>query len=318
MGLEEFGTEADVDSKTIERPCKEVPPCASGCEDRSDSSKLTQFASVGHDEYMAVGSTRLTLPPGVYRQYLTQKNDAIFLAVDLKVDQLIELPDSLHKSVLDEISDFWTRGDKFKDYGFLHRRGYLLYGPQGGGKTCIVQQVIHKIVSGGDVVMLGQHPETLIRALFQLRQVEPNRRIVCVFEDIDAIVKDFGEDRLLALLDGENQIDKVLNVATTNYPERLDPRIVSRPRRFDRVIKVGMPSESVRKEYLKNKLHINGDDLNEWVVKSDGLSFAALAEMVISVKCLGNDLDATVKILRDMAKSKISSADYVEPIGIRR
>ncbi len=42
--------------------------------------------------------------------------------------------------------------------------------------------------------------------------------MVCIFEDIDAIVQEHGEDELLALLDGEARIDYVLNVATTNYP----------------------------------------------------------------------------------------------------
>jgi ATP-dependent 26S proteasome regulatory subunit len=55
----------------------------------------------------------------------------------------------------------------------------------------------------------------------------------------------------LSVLDGENQVDKVLNIATTNYPEKLDRRLVGRPRRFDRLIYIDMPNHVVRREYFK-------------------------------------------------------------------
>ena len=37
-------------------------------------------------------------------------------------------------------------GDTFQRYGYLHRRGYLLYGPQGSGKSSVVHQVVHRIM----------------------------------------------------------------------------------------------------------------------------------------------------------------------------
>lgn len=282
------------------------------------NAALTQWTVFGPNEYLPVAQTRTSLPAGVYNAVPTQSG-IIFRQIDVKVDDLMEIPDSLHESVLKEIDDFWTRGSKFKEFGFLHRRGYLLYGPQGSGKTAIVQQVIARIVKSGDVVMLCDHPGTLTEGLVLFRQVEPKRRIVCVFEDIDSIVSDHGEDRLLALLDGENQVDQVLNIATTNYPERLNKRLIARPRRFDRVIKVGMPNANVRRVYLQAKIgkSITLDELELWIKQTDGLSFAAMAELVISVFCLGNKFEDTVKILRAM-NGKASSAEFDErKIGMR-
>jgi SpoVK/Ycf46/Vps4 family AAA+-type ATPase len=133
----------------------------------------------------------------------------------------------------------------------------LLHGPAGSGKTCLVQQIIADIVkSDGLVFQCTNHPAVFNDGLSQFRKVEPNRPIVCLFEDIDAIVEEHGEDEILTLLDGENQIDKVLNIATTNYPEKLDKRLVARPRRFDRVLEIGMPTAEVRKMYFQKKIYL--------------------------------------------------------------
>jgi SpoVK/Ycf46/Vps4 family AAA+-type ATPase len=84
--------------------------------------------------------------------------------------------------------------------------------------------------------------------------IEKHRPIVVMIEDIDAIVDKKGESAMLALLDGELQIDNVVFVATTNYPERLDKRLVNRPSRFDEIIKIGMPSAAARAQYIINKV----------------------------------------------------------------
>ena len=114
------------------------------------------------------------------------------------------------------------------------------------------------------------------------RKIEPDRPVVCLFEDIDAIIETHGDSELLQWLDGSHQINKVINIATTNYPERLDRRIVSRPRRFDRIIKIESPTAAIRETYLSRKLPdlaANGQ-LAHWVTMTEGLSFAALAELL--------------------------------------
>src|SRR5438128_2696328 len=101
----------------------------------------------------------------------------------------------------------------------------------------------------------------------------------CVFEDIDAIIKTHQESELLQWLDGAQQINTVVNLATTNYPEQLDRRILCRPRRFDRVIKIDGASDDVRRQYLAKKLPgLRPDELADWIEKTEDLSFAGLSE----------------------------------------
>ena len=276
-----------------------------------NSISLVQWAVCGPNTYKPVSVTFPKLQSGVYSIAVSQYHGIIYQRKHVCVDDLLRFPDSVSDKILAEIATFWGKGKKFQEHGFLHRRGYLLHGPAGSGKTCLVQQIIADIVNAdGLVFQCTNHPAIFNDGLSQFRKVEPHRPIVCLFEDIDAIVDDHGEDEILTLLDGENQIDKVLNIATTNYPEKLDKRLVARPRRFDRVLEIGMPSPAVRKMYFEKKLKVSDDEIGKWVSASEGFSFAACAELVISVCCFEKKFDDAVKTLREMMEANLNSRNY--------
>jgi SpoVK/Ycf46/Vps4 family AAA+-type ATPase len=315
MALEEFGTNLKPAEDSVPGGILEpVDPSSAPKDDDLFKPTKTQWALCGTEEYVGIQKTQKTLHSGVYRP--TSRNGEIILyRTNVNVDELIEFPDSISDNIIKEISEFWNRATLFKKYGFLHRRGYLLYGPAGGGKTSVVQQIIKKIIDRKGLVVLCDKPSLLSHALKVFREIEPNRSIICIFEDIDSIVDHYGEDELLSVLDGEMQVDKVLNLATTNYPERLDRRLVGRPRRFDRVIKIGMPNAAVRKVYFSTKLSIDEKEVDQWVKKTEDFSFAAMAELVISVKCLGHDLDEAVTTLRGLLDARPSSSGDGKPVG---
>lgn len=268
------------------------------------------WALVKDSTYLAIAGSKQELDAGVYDVHIDNHSNVYFEKKQIYIDNLILFTESISQIIIDEINVFWDRLDIFKKFGFLHRRGYMLYGPAGSGKTATVQLIVANLIKRNGIILVCERPSSLNRALSVLRKVEPNRNIICLFEDIDSIVDCYGESDLLSVLDGENQVDKVLNIATTNYPEKLDRRLVGRPRRFDRLIYVDMPGEIVRREYFKHKLSIEDSELAMWVRESDGFSFAAMTELVISVKCLGNDFTESVKILRDLMCNTKSSRDY--------
>jgi SpoVK/Ycf46/Vps4 family AAA+-type ATPase len=179
-----------------------------------------------------------------------------------------------------------------------------------------VRQAIRDVIGRDGVVILCGVPAVTTRGLIVLRRIEPRRPVACIFEDIDAIVAEHGEDQLLSLLDGENQVDHVLNLATTNYPEQLDRRFVARPRRFDRIVRVDGADERTRRTYLAAKLAgVDAAELERWVQMTEGLSLAALAEVVISVRCLGNGLEETLALLRRMSAGRASSREFSAGAG---
>lgn len=274
-----------------------------------------QWGRIGNKTFKAFSVTHDTLPPGCYS--ITQDNQdsqMIFVEKVLKTDAIMSFKGGLAATFMAEINDFWGKEEAFKSHGFLHRRGYLLYGTQGTGKSSMVWQVAKDVVARGGIVFVCENPLFFAKGLSTFRDVESKRPIVCVFEDIDAIISKYGESEILSLLDGDRQIDRVINIATTNYPERLDKRIVSRPRRFDRVYKIEVPSDEVRIAFLKAKLPKKADQ-KAWIKKTKGLSFAALTETLISVLCLGNKLDETVKVLKDIESKTPKLSDFGGKIG---
>ena len=314
MNLKAFG-DAPVAVPPRNRPTKagreSSPKIDDGEKDLLNSISLVQWAVCGPHTYKPVSSTFPKLESGVYSVAVSQYHGIIYQKKSICVDDLLRFPDSVSDKILGEITQFWGKGQQFKDHGFLHRRGYLLHGPAGSGKTCLVQQIIYDIVKAdGLVFQCTNHPAVFNDGLSQFRKVEPKRPVVCLFEDIDAIVEEHGEDEILTLLDGENQIDRVLNIATTNYPEKLDRRLVARPRRFDRVLEIGMPSPAVRKMYFEKKLNVSPAEIDKWVASTDNFSFAACAELVISVCCFEKKFESAVETLREMMTAQLHSRKY--------
>jgi hypothetical protein len=261
--------------------------------------------------FQVCGQTFGRLPAGAYSCTTDCYGAPLFVPKNLQVDDLIDFPNSLSARILEEIDRFWTMGDRFRQYGFLHRRGYLFYGKQGGGKSSLIHQIIARIVADGNLAFFCGQPHSFIGCTEQLRQVEPERPMVCIFEDIDAMIEDYGDSALLQWLDGNHQVDKAVNLASTNYPEKLDRRIISRPRRFDRILRIDAPDAGLRGAYFARKVPtLSPAERERWVALTEGLPFAALAELVISVLCLGNDLEESAALLRNLDAHNPSSAEF--------
>ena len=272
------------------------------------------WSEISPNVYELAQETVGKLAPGVYSITINnQSGHALFLKQNLITDDIINSGDDIADTVSKEINTFWDKTDIFKKYHVLQRRGYMFYGRQGTGKTSIINRICIEAIRRGGIILQCGNPKFLSLALSEFRIAEKDRPVVCVFEDIDAIVSKYGEDDLLAVLDGANQINRVLNIASTNYPERLDKRIVSRPRRFDRVIKIEAPGKEMREAYFNSKLPKG--EVKKWLELTEGLSFAALAEAIVSVKCLGNTLEKTVEILKTIESRQVSSDDSGEDFG---
>lgn len=249
--------------------------------------------------YIPCTETAPRLAPGAYS--LSFRDIGLHLERrTITTDSLLRLPDSKSDSVIGEIERFWTLKERFTRFGFVHKRGFLLWGPPGSGKTSTVAFVTQQMVKDGGVVFIGTIPGPLAAGMAVLRQIEPERRLVVVLEDIDALLRKYGEAEFLSLLDGEASIDNVVFLATTNYPENLDGRVLNRPSRFDRVVKIDTPNKEARCVYLLSR-GVEGD-LAPWIELSEGFSIAHLKELIVCVCCFGEKLEEVAKRLRGMAK----------------
>ena len=254
-------------------------------------------------------NTRTSLEPGFYE---INHGGEIGIYLEKKVvntDELYQLPSDELEDIIQDIKKFWDKSDKYKEYGFLHKRGILLYGEPGAVKSGIIQLCTKQLINemGGIVINIsnGDQVEWYGKLIGSFRAIEPTRPLIIILEDIDAIAGEgtWSTSMLLNLLDGVKQIDNVVYIATTNYPEKLEERLTNRPSRFDRRYEIEMPNHEVREAYIKNKLtasDLEQIDLEKWVADTEGMSLAHMRELIISVITMENKFEDTMSRLNGL------------------
>jgi energy-coupling factor transporter ATP-binding protein EcfA2 len=292
-----------------------------------DNQKFTQWAIHSGGKFSPTLSTTEKLEPGFYEVGFDSNTGHYLEKKDVNTDELYELPSAELMDIIEDIEKFWDRKEKYAQYNFIHKRGILLYGEPGCGKSAIIQLCTKQLTQkmGGIVINVtnGDQVEYYSKIIGKLRQVEPERPLVVIFEDIDAIASEgsWTTSMILNLLDGIKQIQNVVYIATTNHPDKLEDRITNRPSRFDRRYEVELPNESVRKSYIQNKLSeddLNGIDIDVWVKETEGFSLAHMRELVISVITMDNSFEDTIARLKGMKvkpriKSKSGTIGFGKP-----
>uniref|UniRef100_A0A7S0Q794 Mitochondrial chaperone BCS1 n=1 Tax=Coccolithus braarudii TaxID=221442 RepID=A0A7S0Q794_9EUKA len=152
----------------------------------------------------------------------------------------VVLDQGIAEHLRDDVGEFLDSSKWYADRGIPYRRGYLLHGPPGSGKSSFVASLAGAI--GHDICVLnlseaGLTDDRLAHAL----TLAPPQSLV-LLEDIDAafIERDPRDRRsafvtfsgLLNALDGVAAGEERLVFMTTNHIERLDPALI-RPGRID-------------------------------------------------------------------------------------
>ena len=148
--------------------------------------------------------------------------------------------DGTLERLIEDARRFFADEDWYGGAGVPWRRGYLLHGPPGNGKSSLVSALAGEL--GLDVCVLNLSMDTLDDARVQdLLSRAPERSLV-LLEDIDAVFQ--GRDKpkgqrsrlsfngLLNALDGVGAQEGRLVFLTTNHIEKLDPALI-RPGRCD-------------------------------------------------------------------------------------
>ena len=276
-------------------------------EDEVDSQKIgdyTQFAFYKNG-FAPTTATVPTIPAGTY-DVQADSNGVYIVRTPEPSGLLLELPEMRSDVVVKYTESFWNsekdykEGNEFVVGGANFKSGIMIYGPPGSGKSCTIKIVCKKLVEKGGVVFFASvHPSVVNDWLIKFRGIEPNRKCIVILEDIDSLIEQNGEFSYLEMLDSAKTIDNVMFIATTNYPERLDPRIYNRPGRFSNVVKIGMPTRAAREAYLKTVLK-NHKDLDQILDGSDGFSVDHLSALVNSVYREKKDLTKELERLRKL------------------
>ncbi|KAL1523526.1 hypothetical protein AB1Y20_018463 [Prymnesium parvum] len=171
----------------------------------------------------------------------------------------VVLDDGVAEHIIADVRSFVSSSQWYIDRGIPYRRGYLMYGAPGCGKSSFVAALAGEL--GYDICVLnlsdaGLTDDRLAHAL----STTPPQSLV-LLEDVDAaFVERDPKDRrsshvtfsgLLNALDGVAAGEERTVFMTTNHLERLDPALI-RPGRVDVIHHIGPASASqARRMFLK-------------------------------------------------------------------
>jgi mitochondrial chaperone BCS1 len=153
------------------------------------------------------------------------------------------LPEGKKELLLNDLLKFLANSKWYYERGIPYRRGYLLYGPPGGGKSSLIQALASHLDYG--VCLLNLAGDTVISddRLQHLLHSIPEKSFI-LLEDIDAVMANPLEPRslnsphrlslsgLLNAIDGVAAAEERIIFMTTNYHKRLDAALI-RPGRID-------------------------------------------------------------------------------------
>lgn len=265
------------------------------------------------------------LPPAMYRiRYDRDLGGTVFDQMSFNTQHLIKFPDAPNQQVLNDIKSFWKRRNRFEKFQFPYKRGILMHGPPGCGKTTTVTQISQQLVKDGGYVFKFPGVGLLIEAMQILRKRHKESPVVCVMEDLDRILYNEDISEVLNLLDGIGQgLDNIIYLATTNNPDDLHNNIKNRPSRFDRRIEFGPPTAKSREIYFNSLIKVGDErsdividdldiDVERWVKESDKLSFAHLKEIFVSVVCFGRDFSEVVAEVQNLNAAALEEDEDTE------
>ncbi|WP_256390996.1 CDC48 family AAA ATPase [Natronoarchaeum rubrum] len=222
-------------------------------------------------------------------------------------------------------------------------KGVLLYGPPGTGKTLMAKAVANEAesnfisIKGPELLSkwVGES-EKGIREVFS--KARENAPTVVFFDEIDSIATERGSgggdsnvgervvSQLLTELDGLEQLEDVVVIATTNRPDLIDSALL-RPGRLDRHVHVPVPDEDAREAifevHTRNKPLADDVDLGWLASRTEGYvgadieaitreaSMAASREFINSVS--PEEIDESVGNVRISREHFEQALDEVGP-----
>ncbi|MCW1913676.1 AAA family ATPase [Luteolibacter sp. GHJ8] len=199
------------------------------------------------------------------------------------------LPEDLLQRLERHTVDFSRQSGRLKAAGRHLKRGILLHGPPGTGKTYSAMHLASRMPERTVFLLTGADIGMIEQAVAMARILDP---ATLILEDVDLI----GTRRenqmvganavlfeLLNQMDGLAEDADLLFILTTNRPDVLEPALAARPGRIDQAIEIPPPDEDCRRRLIAlygKGLVLELEELDDLVRRIEGVSAAFIRELL--------------------------------------
>ena len=145
---------------------------------------------------------RKKLPNGYYIfKFSSRENTHYLEKQNFFTDNLIDLPIPELQAVKRDIIKFWESKDIFDKYDLVYKRGILLHGPGGCGKTAMIEIILKDLIEKRDGIVFKINSSDTLSDYDQsfnnmIRDIEPNRKVITVIEDIDGLLTEKDDEKV--------------------------------------------------------------------------------------------------------------------------
>ena len=207
------------------------------------------------------------------------------------------LDQSLKDGLSQDVEGFFNHRDDYSQFDVPWKRGIILHGLPGNGKTISVKALMHGLATRPDPIPTLYVKSTAgeYGTIYAIRQIFRKARkmapCLLIFEDLDSMITEDTRSFFLNEVDGLESNNGIMMIGSTNYLEKLDAGITKRPSRFDRKYHFDLPAGPERArycEYWRSRLADNKaidfpPSLSPAIAGiTDGFSFAYLQEAFVS------------------------------------
>jgi ATPase family associated with various cellular activities (AAA) len=199
------------------------------------------------------------------------------------------LPDGLLERIERHTIEFDRHADRLRAAGLALRRGLLLYGPPGNGKTHTVR-FLSSTMAGRTTFIISGAAFGLLAPICQLaRDLAPS---MVVLEDVDLVAQERtmpgpGSNPLLFMLmnemDGIGSDADIVFLLTTNRADLIEPALAARPGRVDLAVEIPIPDRQCRERLIDlygKGLTLTISDPDALMERTEGVSAAFIKELL--------------------------------------
>lgn len=202
----------------------------------------------------------------------------------------IILPDAVMTLLERNTIGFFTHAETLRRSGRSVKRGILLHGKPGTGKTYTAKWLGQSLKGTTVIVMSGEELWLIKRCCQLARMLAP---ALVIMEDVDLVASQRDESRhpatqitlhqMLNEMDGLASNAEVIFLLTTNRPECIEGAIAARPGRIDQAIEFPLPDADCRRRLLAlygKGLMLALNDEDGLIARTEGASPAFIQELI--------------------------------------